>query len=330
MGHSPLMPWGWHAAVSTWVWHPVWIAVVVALAAGYAFGLIWCRRAGRSRPVGPGRIVAFFTGLALLAYTVSSAFDAYSMALFWVHMIEHLLLIMAVPALLVLGHPLTVLRATLGPQRSDPVLMSWPVSVLLHPLVGLALYTAVLVGTHLTDFMDQMAMHPWLMAAERVLYVVSGYIFLVPLIGNEPIRWRLPQLARLLVILVAMSPDTVVGIVLMQSNNPFPVMLSMRPSWAPMPDQDVLAAGGIMWAGGDGLMMVIGLGTIGAILFARDHGALLGGWLEGSRRAVMAEQLRASGDPADTPDLDDGVDVDEDQRVLDAYNRMLARLNRQQ
>lgn len=326
MGHSRLMPWTWNAVLSTWVWHPAWVAASAVLAAGYILALWWCRRTGR-RPVGPARVAAFFTGLTLMVFTVSSAFDVYSMALFWVHMIEHLLLIMVVPALLVLGHPLTLLRATLGPQRTDRVLLSWPVSVLLHPLFGLVFYTTVLVGTHLTHFMDQMAMHPWLMGAERVLYVVSGYILLLSLIGNEPIRWRLPQLARVLLILLAMSPDAVVGIVLMQSNDPFPVMLAMRPSWAPPASQDVLTGGGIMWAGGDGLMMVIGLGTVAAIMRGRDRGALLGSWLENIRKTVMAEQLRSAGEQFDAPALDDSEDVDEDQAVLDAYNRMLSRLN---
>lgn len=320
------MPWSWHAVGSTWVWQPAWIVVTAVLAAGYGFGLWWCRRQGRQRPVGPARIAAYYVGLALLLFTVSSAFDAYSMAVFWVHMIEHLLLIMVVPALLVLGHPLTLLRATLRPQSVDRMLLSWPISVLLHPLVGFAFYAVVLAGTHLTGFMDQMAVHPWMMGGERVAYVVSGYVFLLSLIGNEPIRWRLPLLARLLLILVAMAPDTVVGIVLMQSGDPFPVMLAMRPAWAPPAAQDVLTGGGIMWVGGDGLMMVIGLVTVAAILSNHDREALVGAWLEGTRRAVLAEQLR-SGQPSEDRTFAATVDVDDDQAVLDAYNRMLARLN---
>lgn len=325
MGHMGLVPWSWRAVVTTWVWHPGWTLVAAALAVGYGIGLWWCHRQ-RLRPVGLVRVAAYFFGLMLLVFTVSSAFDAYSMALFWVHMIEHLLLIMVVPALLVLGHPITLLRTALGPRRVDRVLLSWPISVFLHPLAGFALYATVLAGTHLTDFMDQMAIHAWLMGAERVAYVASGYIFMLSLIGNEPIRWRLPLLARLLLILLAMAPDTIVGIVLMQSNDPFPVMLSLRPLWAPPPQQDVLTAGGIMWAGGDGLMMVVGLSTIAAILFTRDRQAILGGWLENTRRAVLAEQLRNDG-PSNTSSLSDTVDVDDDQSVLDAYNRMLARLN---
>ena len=271
-------------------------------------------------------MAAYFVGLAVLVFTVSSAFDAYSMALFWVHMIEHLLLIMVVPALLVLGHPITLLRSALGPRRVDRVLLSWPISVFLHPIVGFAVYAVVLVGTHLTDFMDQMIIHPWLMGGERVAYVVTGYIFMLSLIGNEPIRWRLPLLARLLLIFLAMAPDTIVGIVLMQSNDPFPVMMALRPHWAPPAQQDVVTAGGIMWVGGDGLMMIVGLTTVAAITFRRDRQAILGGWLEGTRRAVLAGQIRNDG-ADDSPVVPDTVDVDDDQAVLDAYNRMLARLN---
>jgi putative copper resistance protein D len=315
------MPWTWQAVFSSGVLRPAWIVVTVVLAIGYAAALHRGRHRGEL-PVRTARIISFYSGLALLIFTVSSAFDVYSMAVFWVHMIEHLLLIMAVPALLVLGHPLTVIRAAVGPERADPVLLSWPVSIILHPLVGLAIYTAVLFGTHLTHFMDQMSMHPMLMGVERVLYVVSGYLLFITLIGKEPIRWNLPQLARFLLILIAMSPDTIVGIVLMQSNDPFPMYLSMRPSWAPPAGQDVLTAGGIMWAGGDGLMMVIGLFTIADILISRERGTLLGSWLEGTRHAVIAEQLRAAGE-----DYDADADIDDDDAALAAYNQMLARLN---
>ncbi|GAB3918030.1 hypothetical protein GCM10011575_42510 [Microlunatus endophyticus] len=325
MGRDRLTPWTWHAVVSSWSWRPGWIVVAVLLAAGYALALWWCRRAGR-QSVGLAPAITFFSALLLLVLTVCSAFDTYSMALFWVHMIEHLLLIMVVPALLVLGHPLTLLRNAIGAKAVDRGMSVWPVAVLTHPLVGFVVYAAALVGTHLTHFMDLMAVHPWMMGAERVLYVVAGYLFLLPLLGNEPIRWRVPLMARLLLILVAMGPDTIVGIVLMQSNDPFPVMLAMRPSWAPSPAQDVLTGGGIMWVGGDGLMMVIGLATIAAILFTRDSDKLLGGWLERTRRSVLAQELGSGGEPVDSAMLSETSDVDDDQVVLDAYNRMLSRL----
>ncbi|MGH3444850.1 MAG: cytochrome c oxidase assembly protein, partial [Nocardioidaceae bacterium] len=251
------------------------------------------------------------------------------------HMIEHLLLIMLVPALLVLGLPLTVWRDALaGRSRSrlEAALHSWPVAVLTHPITGLGVYSLVIVVTHLTSFMDQMAMHPWLMYLEQALYVGAGYLFLLTLLGSEPIRWRLPYLFRIVLILVGMTPDTVVGIVLMQTqSDPFPMMFSMHPAWAPAPLHDVAIGGAMMWAFGDALMMFFGFGVIVAFIADPHRDRMLGPWLERVRRGTMSANV-VKGIARDEPEGSDTgfaeeVDVDEDEEVLAAYNRMLGRLD---
>ena len=184
------------------------------------------------------------------------------------------------------------------------------------------------MGTHLTSFMDQMATHPWLMGAEQVLYVVSGYLFLLTLLGSEPIRWRLSHLARVVLVLLAMTPDTVVGIVLLQTNRDlFPVMEATHPSWAPPPLADMHIAGGLMWAAGDGLMMLIGVGVIIAMISDKAQESVLGTRLEGIRRQTLTAQLVAA--DATPTAFDEKVSVDDDEEMLSAYNRMLERLNRE-
>lgn len=320
---------GWHSFLDTWQLLPLWSLFAVLALAAYVGGLVLCRRGGR-RAVHPVRVVSFVSGLVLLMLTVSSAIGVYAMALMWMHMIEHLLLIMVVPALLVLGHPLTVLRTaaqTRGREAQvDRFLRSAPVLVLTHPLVAFALYAAVIVGTHLTPFMDVMASHPWAVGAEQVLYVASGWLFLLTLVGDEPIRWRLPDVARIGLVLVGMTPDTVVGIVLMQATHVmFPAMAAMRPAWAPAPLDDLQIAGAMMWVAGDGLMMLLGV-ALTIVLISRPASTnLLGLRLEGVRRRTMAAQV-ARGDTGATETYDD-TDVDDDEQMLAAYNRMLGRIN---
>lgn len=326
---SMLPPLDWQSFLHTWTFRPVWSAVALLALVGYGTGWVICRRRA-VRGVHPARVVAFVAGIALLVLTVSSAVDAYAMAVFWDHMIEHLMLIMVIPGLLVLGGPLTLLRAaaeTRGRGATvDRVLRSKPVALVTHPLVGVAAYSIVIVATHLTSFMDVMATHAWVMVAEQLLYLVSGYLFLLTLIGGEPIRWKLPHLARLALVLVAMTPDTLVGIVLMQTTyDMFPVMMGMRPMWAPPPLQDLSTAGGLMWAGGDGLMMLIGFGVVLALIIDRSQDAVLGKGLEGIRRATLRSHL-SSGE-SQAVSFNEDVDVDDDDAVLDAYNRMLGRLS---
>lgn len=330
---SSLPPLGWHSFLDTWQLLPVWTVFAVLLLAAYVGGLVLCRRDDR-QAVHPVRVACFVSGVVLLMLTMSSAIGVYAMAVMWVHMIEHLLLIMVVPTLLVLGHPITVLRAAAETRdreaQVDRVLHSPLVLVLTHPLVAFGLYAAVIVGTHLTPFMDVMASHAWAVGAEQVLYLVSGYLFLLTLVGDEPIRWRLPELARIGLVLLGMTPDTVVGIVLMQATHVmFPAMAAMRPAWAPAPLDDLQIAGALMWVAGDGLMMLLGVGLVIVLISRPSSTNLLGLRLEGVRRRTMAAHV-ARGDTGATDaydDTDTDIDIDDDERMLAAYNRMLGRLN---
>ena len=54
----------------------------------------------------PGRTAAFLGGLVVVLIATCSGIEAYGHVLEWMHMIEHLLLIMVAPVLLAIGSPL--------------------------------------------------------------------------------------------------------------------------------------------------------------------------------------------------------------------------------
>ncbi|MFF0267102.1 cytochrome c oxidase assembly protein [Kribbella sp. NPDC004536] len=307
----------WSSFISSWRLELGWLLVGLLLAFGYCVLLF----RGRST-VHPWRAVSFVLGCVVLWVCVASGIGAYAMDVFWMHMILHLLLIMVVPILLVLGHPITVVLESLpaGRQtRARRFLTSRPIGLFTLPTTGLAVYTLVIVATHLTGFMDQMVMHPWLMTGEQVLYVAAGYLFFLPLLGEEPLRSDPGYLLRLVLFLIGMLPDTVVGIVLLQTDrDPFPMMMSHHPSWAPDPLTDIHTAGGLMWAGGDGLMMFAAVGLmISVVVSPAKRDRMAGSWLDGVRRTVIASEVGA--DPARQ------LDPDSDE-AYEAYNRMLQRL----
>jgi putative copper resistance protein D len=325
---SGLPPLQWSSFAGHWQVRPWWLLFSVLALAAYLGAVTVAARHG-VRAVHPARVASFVAGIALLLFTVSSAIDTYAMAIFWDHMIEHLLLIMAVPALLICGHPFTAVRAAAstrgGEAAFDGFARSWPVSLLTHPLVSFGLYAAVIIVTHLTGFMDAMATHAWLMDAEQWLYLTAGCLYLVTLLGDEPIRWQLPFLGRLALILLGMAPDTVVGIVLMQTSyDMFPAMEGAHPAWAPASVDDLHIAGGLMWAGGDGLMMLFGVAVGIAMITHPGSKLLVGARLESIRRRTLAQQIAMGGGALAIADDDD---VDEDDAVLAAYNQMLGRMN---
>jgi putative copper resistance protein D len=234
-----------------------------------------------------------------------------------------------VPLLLVVGCPFAVAcDAVSSAWRSRlQTLVNRPgVAFLTHPIVGYLVYAAVLIVTHLTSFMNVMVSHMWMHTFEQVLYVVAGFLFFWPLLGNDPIRWRPHYIVRLGALFAGMMPDTVVGLVLLQGNHLVAPAMSAQPrGWGPAPLADQQIAGGIMWVFGDGLMMVA-IGALVLVYMARHaQSPDAGVWLENVRRSTMAGHVRLTGANADA--LETGQNLDDDEASLDAYNAMLKNLH---
>jgi len=311
--------------VHDWKFVPGWTIAGAVLLVGYLALVARARHHG-DRAVHPARVGSWVLGVVLLVGTVSSAIDTYAMAVFWVHMIEHLMLITVIPAFLVLGRPIGTVVDALSDDRRARVtagLGGRTARAITHPVTGIAVYTVVIVATHLTGFMDRMAMHPWLMTFEQVLYLAAGWLMLMSLIGDEPGRRPVSYAGRVVGLLVAMVPDTVVGIVLLQaSSNPFPMYGSMRPAWAGDALHDVNIGGALMWAGGDALMMLLGIGVVLVVISSESRqGDVLGPWLKSARSQHLTSSFSTTLGEESPEDLDPDS---EDAR--EAYNRMLQRL----
>ena len=318
-----LAPLTWGRAFTTWRFAPVTSVLLVLTLLGYLAAVVVAARRGERHP--PARTAAFTTGLGVVAAAIMGSPGAYGDGgLFWVHMIQHLMLIMIAPWLLCLGHPVTLLL--LACPRLDAVRRSRPYALVTSPLTGLAVYGAVLFGVHLSSFMDAMMGSPSLMAAEHALYLGGGYLYFSQVLtADSPPRPTAYPL-RLFSLFMGMSADTVVGVVLIQATHPpFPAYARMHPPWGRGPLTDIHDGGAVMWIGGDGLMFVMML-VVGArwILDRSPEASRAGTFLESARQAALArtghghdaarERLRSSGD------------VDDDEAALDAYNALLARM----
>jgi putative copper resistance protein D len=333
MDGGMVAPLTWHTAVTTWrlAWVP---DLLVAIAAAiYLAGVVRARRRGGwPWP----RTVSFLAGLAVIVVGLNSSIEVYSDDLFWIHMILHLMLIMVVPLLAIGGRPLTLYRAAGAPPlagrlpaRADAG-VRWLAGAVTFPLVALALYTAVLVGTHLTNFMQLMLTHMWLDHVEHVMYLGAGFLYFVTLVGSEPVRWRVSYPVRLFLLFLGMGVDTLVGLILIQTpSEPWPAYAAVHRTWGPGLVEDIHWGGAVMWIGGDGLMVAVILAVMFVWLASpAGAGAGPGSWLEGVRRAALAGHSPTGGSPVSSAPIPESADVDEDSAALDAYNTMLARLAR--
>ncbi|MSY95718.1 MAG: hypothetical protein F2702_07390, partial [Actinobacteria bacterium] len=86
----------------------------------------------------------FYSGVVLLAIAYLGPLAAWSHTFFWVHMTQHLLVMMAAAPLLVLGSPVTLaFRASSGNTRRTlivPILRSRAVRILTNPALTWALF----------------------------------------------------------------------------------------------------------------------------------------------------------------------------------------------
>ena len=316
---------GWPAAITHWQFGPVVTAATVAAAVLYVWGTWRVARRHPARPWPRWRTWMFLAGLAVVVIATQSGIGSYDEVLFWDHMVQHLLLLMIAPPLLVAGQPFTLLlHASRNPLHTwvKRFLRSRLVAVLTWPPFGLAAYAITVAGTHLTSLTSQIPASPLLHDLEHVLYLVVGYLFFLPLLGREPIRWRLSYLPRLLVLALAMPVDTFTGLVLGYTTSGT-YTEGPRPPGAPGPVQDVHWGGAIMWIAGDAIMFALMLLVL--LAWSRERRASWGmsGWLEAARKARFDEVVTPGGAAAARPGRG-GIDDDEH---LAAYNAYLARLN---
>ena len=320
-GPPPLTP---ATAVRVWQFAPVVSAALLLLAAGYLAGVWRVARRHPARPWPAWRTLVFLAGLGVIAVATQSSIGAYDDVLFSDHMVQHLLLIMIAPVLLVLGRPVTLLLHSAGNPVHTWVkraVRSRIVTALTWPPAATVLYGAVVAGTHLTPLMNLVVENEAVHDAEHALYLVTGYLFFLPVLGSEPIRWRVPMAGRYLMLLVTMPLDTAVGVLLMIApHEMFPAYAHAGRTWGPGLLADLHAGGVIMWAGSDAIMTVLALAV--AVLLIRDprQSSLLGRWTEGTRRKVLLQGMASAG-----MRMPCGPAIDDDAHLA-AYNAYLGTL----
>ncbi|MGH3302993.1 MAG: cytochrome c oxidase assembly protein [Streptosporangiaceae bacterium] len=339
-----LPPYGLSAVVTQWQFAPVVTGLVAVLAGLYGWGVVRVARRHPARPWPPWRTALFGAGLLVIVVATQSGIGAYDDVLFYDHMIQHLLLLMVAPALLIASQPLTLLlHASRNPLHTwaKRVVRSPVASFLTWPVFGTICYGLAVLAAHLTALATYVAQNQAAHDAEHALFLLIGYLFLLPILGTEPIRWRLSYPVRFVLLVLLMPIDTFTGVALGYGSATSPgVPTGPRPAWAPSPVSDLHTGGAVMWVGGDAIMF--GLMMIVFLMWARDERVAVSGrsFFERARRENLASLLasaeRAPAGPAAAGggDADPGLlagsrgSIDDDEHLA-AYNEYLARLNRQ-
>jgi cytochrome c oxidase assembly factor CtaG len=327
---------GLSAVFTQWQFAPIVTAFAVIAVALYGWGAF---RVGRRHPARPWplwRTGMFSGGIVVIVLATQSGIGTYDDVLFYDHMIQHLLLLMVAPPLLIAGQPLTLLlHASRNPVHTwaKRVLRSPVASFLTWPVFGAIAYALAIAVAHLSALANVVERNQTAHNAEHALFVLIGYLFFLPILGREPIRWRLSYPGRFVILVLLMPVDTFTGLVLGYGSASSPgIPTGPRPAWAPSPVSDLHLGGAVMWVGGDGLMFVLMMLVF--LMWSRDESMSVTArsWFERARRENLAT-LVASHQPAataaasmSTGSTDARTTIDDDEHLA-AYNAYRARLH---
>ena len=167
------------AAAGGWTLDPLQIAPPLLLAFGYWLRARELARRGRAVPM--PRQVAFYAGVAVLVLAVTSPVDTIGEErLFWVHMVQHLLLGDVAALLIVLGLTGALLRPLLAAR---PVQRLRPLG---HPLAALPLWALSLYVWHLPALYEAALRNPAVHALEHALFFITGALMWAAVVEPLP------------------------------------------------------------------------------------------------------------------------------------------------
>lgn len=252
-------------------WQPAWTLDAAAVIAASVY-------VGATRRLRAGwpwrRTASFVSGVACVAIALQSGIDAFADRLLSVHMVQHTLLLMVAPLLMLGGRPVILALRALPPRRRPALARALNrVRPVTRPTICVALFSVVLVGTHLPAFYDATLRHPALHEAEHALYLTAGLVLWWPLLDGDPVpARRLGGLGRILYMLAAMPAMALVGAYL--NRHPTLAYTAYGPparSLGVSAVTDQQQAGAIMWVVGSMIMVAFGLWSVGCALIAEER-----------------------------------------------------------
>jgi putative membrane protein len=231
--------------LTQWTPQPVAIAIAVLLAAAYVRG-----RRGSSGPWPAWRSALFALGLAVLVWASCGFLQVYSDSLYWVWTTQTLVLWLAVPMLVLSGHPVQLARAVAGPDsRIEAVLRSRFARVIGNPLVGPALVpilSAVLFFGPVPGWAIASAPVGWLL---QLVLLAVGALMVLPLAGLDEDASSLAVGLSLAIGSFELVLDALPGVILRLHTGLVTSWFDRRAhrSWTPRGLHDQRIAGAVLW-----------------------------------------------------------------------------------
>ena len=241
-------------AWNAWTIHP---STVIGLT---VLGWLYFRRLRSAEGIGPstGQRVAFSAGLLLLFVILNGPLhDLSDFYLFSGHMVQHLIMELIVPPLLIAGTPGWMLRPALR----------WPVVRWLAPRIttgpmAFAIFNVTLCFWHLPALYNLALLHHNVHIVQHLTFLIASVLMWWPLMSPLPELPRLSYPGQMLYCFVMTLPMSIVAIYIAMADTVlYPLYASSPRLWGISPKMDQLIGGLIMWIPGGlffyGVMTVV-------------------------------------------------------------------------
>src|SRR6185503_15917530 len=162
----PIVPYEW-----SWALHPSVLLGTGLLGALYFYGIgPFRRRRNLGPPAAPWQVASFVAALVVLLVSLNGPIhDLSDYYLFSVHMVQHLLLTLLFPPLLLLGMPGWLLQPLVRRPAVRRV-----ARVLTHPVVAAGVFTVTIAVWHLAPYYDLMMRNHDVHIATHLMFMVTA------------------------------------------------------------------------------------------------------------------------------------------------------------
>ncbi|PZR53430.1 copper resistance protein CopD [Xylanimonas oleitrophica] len=251
-----------------------------ACAAGVVVYLTWVVRLARRGDRWPvGRTLSWCAGMAVVAWNTNGAPTIYGEVLFSAHMVQHMVLAMMVPLLLVLAAPVTLLLRAV-PARKDgsrgprewvlAFVHSWWGRFVSRPVVAAVIFVAGMILFYYSPLfewsLESHVGHVWMV----VHFTTAGYLFANALVGVDPGPERPGFPLRLVLLFATMAFHAFFGVALMAQTSLLAAdwFGNMGRPWGLSAIEDQQQGGAVAW--GIGELPTVALAIIVAIMWTRS------------------------------------------------------------
>lgn len=240
---------------------------------------------GRSRllseaaayPLPLWRAACFYTGIAAIAVALLSPVAAYSEQLFSMHMVQHLLLLLVAPPLVLLGQPFLPALWSL-PKTPRRTVARWfrpgaPLStvrrLLTKPVVAVVAYVVTVAVWHIPVFYDAAQGRTLTHDLEHFMFYGTAALYWWPIVAPASTRPKLTAGWAIPYLLPPFLEGMLIGALLTFSSEPLYTTyadLSLRPVWGLdwLADQEL--GGLIMWVPGGLFFLIPLIGLLSRLL----------------------------------------------------------------